>query len=77
MRLTGPRASGIGRLAPDGPQYVNSWVTEDFARCCAVMACADRALRDEWIDTSSDLVEFEVISLNNLADAATLIAPRL
>ena len=33
-----------GRLAPEGPRYVDSFVTEDLARCYQVMECAERRL---------------------------------
>ena len=49
-----------GRLAPEGLQYVASWVTEDLRRCYQVMECADRALLDAWMARWEDLVEFEV-----------------
>jgi hypothetical protein len=49
-----------GRLAPDGLQYVGSWVTEDLARCYQVMECDDPNLLDAWMAAWADLVEFEV-----------------
>jgi hypothetical protein len=36
-----------GRLAPDGLQYVGSWVTEDLTRCYQVMECSDRRLLEQ------------------------------
>lgn len=33
-----------GRTAPEGLQYVNSWVTSDLQRCYQVMAYDDRHL---------------------------------
>lgn len=62
-----------GRLAPDGLQYVTSWVTEDLTRCYQVMECADRALLDQWISSWSDLVEFEVIPVITSAEANTRV----
>ena len=38
-----------GRLAPTGLTYVGSWVTKDLTRCYQLMACADRALLDDWM----------------------------
>lgn len=35
-----------GRLAPEGLQYVASWVVHDLKRCYQVMECEDRALLD-------------------------------
>jgi hypothetical protein len=62
-----------GRLAPDGLRYVNSWVTDDLARCYQVMECDDRALLDAWLAAWSDLVEFEVLPVVTSADAATRV----
>jgi Protein of unknown function (DUF3303) len=59
-----------GRLAPEGPTYISSWVTEDLSACFQVMETADRSLLDEWMRNWSDLVEFEiypVISSNQAA----------
>ena len=33
-----------GRMAPDGLEYVASWVTQDLKRCFQVMQCDDEAL---------------------------------
>jgi hypothetical protein len=49
-----------GRLAPDGLNYISSWVTPDVRRCFQVMECADRRLLDTWLSNWSDLVDFEV-----------------
>jgi hypothetical protein len=62
-----------GRLAPAGLIYINSWVTDDLARCYQVMECADRALLDEWIAAWNDLVEFEVIPVITSSDAAARV----
>ena len=50
-----------GRLAPDGLEYVNSWVTEDHRRCYQVMKCDDRSLLEKWMSEWDDVVDFEVI----------------
>lgn len=65
-----------GRLAPEGLQYVSSWVSTDLRHCYQVMECADRALLDEWMAAWSDLVEFEVIPVLTSAEAAAqVLAP--
>jgi hypothetical protein len=33
-----------GRMAPEGLQYVASWVTEDLRRCFQIMECDDPSL---------------------------------
>jgi hypothetical protein len=62
-----------GRLAPDGLQYVNSWVTDDLRRCYQVMACDDRRPLDEWIARWADLVDFEVVPVVTSAEAAARV----
>jgi len=49
-----------GRLAPEGLQYLSSWVDEKLETCFQLMETADRKLVDDWIANWSDLVEFEV-----------------
>lgn len=62
-----------GRLAPEGLRYVNSWVTEDLARCYQVMECDDASLLDAWMAAWSDLVQFEVHPVMTSAEAAARV----
>jgi len=66
-----------GRLAPEGLQYVGSWITEDLARCYQVMECADRRLLDEWLSHWHDLVEFEVMPVLSSAEVQARLVGRL
>ena len=66
-----------GRLAPDGLNYINSWVTPDVTRCYQVMECADRSLLDDWLAQWKDIVDFEVIPVITSAQAADAMKPRL
>jgi hypothetical protein len=59
-----------GRLAPEGLNYVNSWVTPDLTTCYQVMETDDRALLDEWLANWADLVAFEVHPVITSAEAA-------
>ncbi len=59
-----------GRLAPEGVNYVSSWVADDMSRCYQVMETHDRALLDQWIANWSDLVEFEVHPVITSAEAS-------
>ncbi len=63
-----------GRMAPQGLQYLGSWVTDDLQHCYQVMACEDRALLDLWMARWSDLVEFEVHPVLASAEAAARVA---
>ena len=66
-----------GRLAPEGLEYVSSWVDEKFERCFQLMETADRSLLDEWISKWSDIVGFEVYPVITSKDAAEKIASQL
>lgn len=66
-----------GRLAPEGLQYVSSWVTDDLRRCYQVMECDDAALLQQWMAQWQDLVEFEVVPVMTSAAASAAIAPQL
>jgi hypothetical protein len=60
-----------GRMAPDGLQYINSWVTEDLNGCYQVMAFENRELLDQWIAAWEDLADFQVIPVVTSAVAAS------
>jgi Protein of unknown function (DUF3303) len=66
-----------GRLAPEGLQYISSWVDEKLERCFQLMETSDRKLIDDWIANWSDLVEFEVYPVMPSAEAAERVAGRL
>ncbi len=66
-----------GRLAPNGLQYISSWVDEKLERCFQIMETGDRNLLDQWITNWSDIVEFEVFPVVSSKEASATIAPRL
>ena len=66
-----------GRLAPDGLQYISSWVDEKLEHCFQIMETADPNLLDQWIAKWSDIVEFDVFPVISSKEAAEKIAPRL
>ena len=45
-----------GRLAPDGLNYINSWVSADLSRCYQLMECDDPQLLARWAGHWEDLV---------------------
>ena len=59
-----------GRMAPDGVEYVASWVTDDLATCFQVMEAESPEALDEWIDRWADLVDFEVVPVITSAEAS-------
>jgi hypothetical protein len=66
-----------GRLAPEGLEYVSSWVDENFEKCFQLMSTEDRSLLDEWISKWSDLVSFEVYPVMSSAEATKKISAQL
>jgi Protein of unknown function (DUF3303) len=66
-----------GRMAPEGVQYLSSWVDDKFERCFQLMETADRVLLDQWIANWSDIVDFEIYPVVTSTEAAEIIAPRL
>jgi len=66
-----------GRLAPNGLQYISSWVDEKLERCFQIMETADRNLVDQWITNWSDIIEFEIFPVMSSKEASETIAPRL
>jgi hypothetical protein len=65
-----------GRLAPEGLQYVTSWVDEKLKRCFQLMETDDRKLLDEWMANWSDIVEFEVYPVISSNEAAEKVKTR-
>lgn len=66
-----------GRMAPDGLNYVESWVETNFDRCFQLMECADARLLEQWADNWRDLVEFEFVPVRRSKEAQEIIAPEL
>ena len=71
------RVRDRGRLAPEGLQYVSSWVDEKLERCFQLMETEDPKLLDEWIVNWSDLVEFEVYQVISSQEEVARVSPRL
>jgi hypothetical protein len=63
-----------GRMAPEGLNYVSSWVDLGLATCYQIMETADRGLLDQWMANWEDLVEFEVHPVMTSAEAAEKVA---
>jgi hypothetical protein len=66
-----------GRLAPEGLQYVSSWVDEGLAHCFQLMEASERRLLDEWMAQWNDIVNFEVHPVITSKQAADAVASRL
>ncbi len=59
-----------GRLAPEGLNYISSWVDEKLERCFQLMETNDVTQLNEWIANWSDIVEFEVYPVISSKEAA-------
>jgi len=64
-----------GRMAPQGLNYVESWVEANFDRCFQLMECDDARLLEEWAANWRDLVEFEFVPVRTSKQASELISP--
>ena len=63
-----------GRMAPEGLEYLSSWVDLDFRRCFQVMQAEDESLLHDWAAHWDDLVDLEIIPVQTSADAAAAMA---
>ena len=59
-----------GRLAPEGLQYVSSWVDDKLERCFQLMEASDIGYLNEWIANWSDIVDFEIYLVISSQEAA-------
>ena len=59
-----------GRMAPEGVEYVSSWVDERLEICFQLMEAPEVSLINEWIANWSDIVEFEVYPVISSKEAA-------
>ncbi len=66
-----------GRLAPEGINYISSWVDSDLQICFQLMEVEDRNLVDEWISRWADIVEFDVYPVITSDAAAKRIGSEL
>jgi len=66
-----------GRMAPEGLNYVSSWVDYNLTRCYQIMEAPDRELLEQWMANWSDLIEFEVHPAITSKEAAEKIGPQL
>ena len=62
-----------GRMAPQGLNYIDSWVETNFDRCFQLMECDEAKLLEEWADKWRDLVDFEFVPVRRSKEAAELI----
>jgi hypothetical protein len=66
-----------GRMAPEGLQYVGSWIEANFDRCFQLMECDDPRLLQQWVVQWQELIEFEFVPVVPSKETAQTIAPLL
>ena len=54
-----------GRLLPDGLHYIDSWLEKAGDRCFQLMETEAPELFERWIAEWSDLVSFELVTLED------------
>jgi len=62
-----------GRLAPEGLEYIDSWVSSDVSRCYQLMRTDDRRLLEQWAAHWQDLVDFEFVPVITGREAAVKV----
>jgi hypothetical protein len=66
-----------GRGAPDGLNYVGSWIEANFDRCFQLMECDDARLLQQWVAAWSDLIDFEIVPVVPSTETRQAIEPLL
>jgi len=59
-----------GRLAPEGLQYISSWVDDKLERCFQLMEAPDVTYLNQWIANWNDVVDFEIYPVISSQEAA-------
>jgi hypothetical protein len=65
-----------GRMAPEGLQYLSSWIDEKLRICFQLMEAADVGHVDEWIAHWNDIVDFEVYPVISSQEASDRLLAR-
>jgi hypothetical protein len=64
--------------APDGLEYIDSWVEPNFSRCFQVMRCDDLRLFEQWtLSWRGFGVEIEIIPVVSSQETREVVAPHL
>lgn len=57
----GERFRRLGRMLPEGVEYVDSWIDLTGTRCFQLMEAPRLELIQEWTKRWADLVDFEIV----------------
>jgi hypothetical protein len=66
-----------GRMAPEGLNYISSWINEEVNCCYQIMETNDRSLLDQWMINWNDIVSFEVFPVITSKQALEKVSPFL
>ncbi len=66
-----------GRLAPEGVQYISSWVDEKMHTCFQLMETSHIDLIQQWVDQWADLVDFDIYPVISSQEAAQRMESRI
>ncbi len=66
-----------GRGAPEGVEYVGSWIEASLNRCFQLMETDDVGLLQQWVAFWADLVEFEIVPVATSSEVYAALEPRL
>ena len=64
------RLQAMGRMAPEGLEYVGSWIDEGIERCFQLMRTDDARLLEVWAANWRDIMDFEFVPVISSAEAA-------
>ncbi|MGB7438359.1 MAG: DUF3303 family protein [Candidatus Acidiferrum sp.] len=74
IKPVGERFRRIGRMLPEGVNYLASWMDTSGSQCFQLMEAADAESLAAWTSHWEDLVDFEIIPVQTSAEFWSKIA---
>ena len=71
------RFRDLGRMAPEGLEYISSWVDQKLERCFQLMETDDPKRLDEWLAKWSDIVDCEIYPVISSREASERVSTYL
>lgn len=66
-----------GRMMPEGLNYLDSVIEENFDRCFQLMECDDPKLLEQWASHWRDLMDFEFVPVRRSIEVVKVITAQL
>lgn len=66
-----------GRMMPEGLNYLDSVIEENFDRCFQLMECDDPKLLEQWASHWRDLMDFEFVPVRRSKEVVKVITAQL